>query len=308
MIKNMKSKLVCICKKCHPFFQHSVVLLFCISLISGCGGSSVKSDNNKSSDSYSDQSSDQIQVSDGSDTSEDAVSEQKIEPIKREASADLQAELAKAYRSQNDEAISRVAVQILSQNPNDEKALNSLGLYHYRKGRFLAAKYFFERALKTNPNSSAALCNLGLASLALGEQLDAIRFFKKSMELNPRDGIAAANLGSIYVQEKDFTKAQIALETAVKNGMRETRTLTNYGIALTANGQYESARSALDEALKANSNNKEALFAKAILLIDQMKQYSEGIEALDRLKFLGPAAEMRNRMNTLENTAKTGIK
>lgn len=228
--------------------------------------------------------------------------------VKRETPANAYAPLSEAYRSQNDEAISRAAIQILSQNPTDEKALNAMGLYHYRKGRFLAAKYFFSRAALTHPKSSALQNNLGLANLALGENTEGLKQFKKALELNPQDGIAAANLGSIYVQEKDFSKAQIALEIALKNGMKETRTMTNYGISLSALGKTEAAKAALDEALKMSGNNKEAMLASAVLLIDQMKQYSQGLEMIERLKFLSPVADMRNRMNTLENKAKAGIK
>ena len=233
---------------------------------------------------------------------------EKVPDVKRETPKDAYGPLSEAYKSQNDEAIYRSSVQILSQNPTDAKALNAMGLYHYRKGRFLAARYFFSRAVAHSSRSSEIYNNQGLVSLALGENRDAIRFFKKAIELNPNDGIAAANLGSIYVQVKDYNKAVVALEVAVKKGMRETRTLTNYGIALTATGKYDAAKVALDEALRMNSNNKEALLASSVLLIDQMKQYSEGLDQLNRLKFLGPGQEMRNTMNTLENRAKAGIK
>jgi Flp pilus assembly protein TadD len=236
----------------------------------------------------------------------DAVSE-KAPEVKRETPKDAYSPLADAYKSQNEEGIYRSAIAILSQNPADVKALNALGLYHYRKARFLAARYFFSRAQVQSPRSSELYNNQGLVSLALGENRDAIRAFKKALELNPNDGIAAANLGSIYVQEKDYYKAIFPLEIAVKKGMRETRTLTNYAIACVGTGKYDTANAALEEALEQNSNNKEALFALAKLQISHMKQYKEGQGHLDRLKFLSPAQEMRNRMNTLENEAKAGI-
>lgn len=232
---------------------------------------------------------------------------EKVPEVKRETPKDAYGPLIDAYKNQNDEGIYRASVSILSNNPNDAKALNALGLYHYRKGRFLASRYFFSRAQAQNPRASELHNNQGLVSLALGEQREAIRSFKKALELNPNDGLAAANLGSIYVQEKDYYKAIFPLEVAVKKGMRESRTLTNYAIACVGTGKYDVAKSSLEEALKQNSNNKEALFALSNLLIAHMKQYPEGLEHLNRLKFLGPAQEMRNRMNTLENEAKAGI-
>lgn len=217
-------------------------------------------------------------------------------------------ELQEAYKSQNDEAIFRASTSILSQNSKDVKALNALGLYNYRKGRFLAARYFFSRGLAVSPKSSELLNNQGLVSLVLEEPKEATRFFRRALDNNSSDGFAAANLGAIYLKGKDYTKAQFAFETAAKNGMRDTRVMTNYGIALTNLGKYEQARSALDEAIKMSSNNKEAVFASAVLNIDHMKQYAAGMDDLSRLKFLGPAQELRNRMNDLEKRAKAGIK
>lgn len=240
--------------------------------------------------------------------SETAPGEKAPEPVRRETPSSAYAPLSDAYRSQNDEAISKAAGQILSQNPQDVKALNAMGLYHYRKSHFQAARYFFSRALQVNPNSGELYNNLGLVSVAMNEQHDGIRNFRKALEINSSDGIAAANLGSIYVQEGDYVKASTVLEIAVKKGMRESRTLTNYGIALSAVGKYDSAKLALEDALKQNSSNKEALYALASLLVDRMKQYSDGLDHLNRLRFLGPGPEMRNKMNALENRAKTGIK
>lgn len=227
---------------------------------------------------------------------------------RRETPAGAYAGLSEAYKSQNDEGVYRASVQILSQNPSDPKALNAMGLYHYRKGRFLAARYFFSRAAQSNPRSSEILNNQGLVSLALGEPREAIRFFKKALDVNPNDGIAASNLGSIYVQSRDYTKAQIALEIAVRKGMREVKTLTNYGIALAGTGKPDQAKRAYEDALKLNSNSQETLLNYAILLVDHMKQYSDGLDQINRLRFLGPAPELRNRMNALENRAKAGIK
>lgn len=227
---------------------------------------------------------------------------------RRESPGANYAAVSEAYRSQNDDGIEKAAEQLLGQNPQDLKALNALGLYHYRRGHFLAARYFFTRAQQVNPNAGEIYNNLGLVALSMNEQHEGIRNFRKALELNPSDGIAAANLGSIYVQEGDFVKALTVLEVAVKRGMRETRTLSNYGIALSAAGKYDSAKLALEEAIKQNSTNKEALYALATLLIDRMKQYSEGLDQLNRLRFLGPGSEMRNKMNALENRAKAGIK
>lgn len=282
--------------------QGAATLLVLSAVLVSCGSSPKK---DEPSDGLEE---DSMSMQDSTPTTKPVDSgTDKVPEVKRETPKDAYGPLVDAYKSQNDEGIYRASIAILSNNPSDGKALNALGLYHYRKGRFLAARYFFSRAQAQNPRASELHNNQGLVSLALGEQREAIRSFKKALELNPNDALAAANLGSIYVQEKDYYKAIFPLEVAVKKGMRETRTLTNYAIACVGTGKYDVAKSSLEEALKQNSNNKEALFALSNLLIAHMKQYPEGLEHLNRLKFLGPAQEMRNRMNTLENEAKAGI-
>ena len=44
-----------------------------------------------------------------------------------------------------------------------------------------------------------------------------------------------------------------------------------------------------------------------ILLIDHMNKSADGLDLLDKLKFLGPSAEARNIINGLENRAKAGL-
>jgi Flp pilus assembly protein TadD len=280
----------------------SLVLLFCLFLLVSCGSSS-KKDEPASPESSLDAISSNEPV-----TKPIESAPNKIESPKRETPVNAYAPLSEAYRSQNEEGIYRAAVQILSQNPSDVKALNALGIYHYRKGRPLAARLFFSRAAQSAPRSAEIQNNQGLVSLAIGEEKEAIRSFKKALELNPSDAIAAANLGSIYVQEKDYGKALGVLEIAVRKGNRDAKTLNNYGVSLAAAGKYDEAKSAYNDALKISSNSQETLFNSAVLLIEHLKQYQNGLDQLNRLKSLGPAQDMRNKMNALENKAKTGIK
>ena len=44
------------------------------------------------------------------------------------------------------------------------------------------------------------------------------------------------------------------------------------------------------------------------LLVDHMKQYNEGLEIINRLKFVGGPEDTRNRIIALENKAKAGLK
>lgn len=223
-------------------------------------------------------------------------------------SSDVYAALSGAIQEQNDEKIYQSAVQILTSSPTDLKALNALAMYHYKRSRFELSRYLLSKAIAANPNAGELYSNQGVVQLAQGEKRDATKSFRRAMELNPNDAVAASNLGAIYVQERDFGKAQVVLETAFKKGVRDARVLNNYAITLAAQGKYERAQDLYRGILKENGNNKEYLFNYAILLVESLGDYQEGLEVINRLKFVGGPPEARNRIIALENKAKAGLK
>lgn len=220
----------------------------------------------------------------------------------------LYANLNEAIKAQSDDRIYSAATQILIQSPNDPKALNSLSMYHYKKGRFELSRYLLSKAIAANSKTAALYSNLGIVQLAQGERREAIKSFRKALEIESDDPVVASNLGAIYVQEKDFSKGQIVLETAYRKGVRDPRVLCNYAIALTAGGKYDKAEELYKNILKDNSNNKEVMYNYAILLVENMGKYQEALDVISRLKFVGGPADTRNRIIALENKAKAGLK
>jgi Flp pilus assembly protein TadD len=213
-----------------------------------------------------------------------------------------------AIKSGSDEQVYRAATDILAAVPQDLKALNAMGLYHYRKSQFKAALFFFSRGLKVAPNSSDLYNNIGLAHLGLNEKREAVVAFRKAIELNPNDANAAANLGAIYIQDKDYPKAKVAFEIALKRHSKDPRVLTNYGVALAASKDFSEAEKQYQEALKLNSNFQPALLNLAILYVDHQKEFDKGLDLINKLKFLGLSSESRSRINALEIKAKAGVK
>ena len=270
-------------------------------VLAGCSSSETKTDKDSSSAAMSAPS--EVHEGRGAEESIAAPAAPRAMTPAVAASA-----LSQAVQSQNDDQIYKVATGILSQNPNDLRALNTLGLYHFRKNHLEAAQMMFARALKVDPNAGEVHSNMGLTYLAQKEKRDAIKSFRKSLELNPNDTVAAANIGAIYVQEQDYTKALVAMDIAMKKGSKEVPVLNNYGIALMANGKYSQAKDAYKQALAIQSSDKNVLLNYSILLIDYLKQYQDGMDIINRLKFLGSSPEARNRINALENRVKAGLK
>lgn len=215
--------------------------------------------------------------------------------------------LNRAIKEQNDERIYNAATQILTHSPDDVKALNAMAMYNYKKGRFEMAGYLLGKAIAANPKSGELQSNLGVVLLARNEQRDAIMAFRKAIELNNDDAVASANLGAIYVQNKDYTKARVVLETAYTKGLRDPRILNNYAIALTAAGKFDQAEDIYKSAIK-DTSNKDAMLNYAILLVENLKKYQEGLDLINRLKFVGVSPESRSRIIALENKAKAGVK
>jgi Flp pilus assembly protein TadD len=226
------------------------------------------------------------------------------------------ASLSEAIKMQKDDKIFIAATEILLSQPNDVRALSSLAMYHYKKGSLDLALHLLNKAVAIKPRIADLYTNIGIIQLTKKEDREAIRSFRKALSFDLNEAVAAANLGSIYVKEKDWAKANVVLEIAIKMGLKDPRIFNNYAISLTAMGKYEKAQAIYLELINAGQSNsqlspevnKQVLFNYSILLIDRMSKFQEGIEVLNRLKFVGGPAELRNKIIALENKAKAGLK
>lgn len=216
--------------------------------------------------------------------------------------------LTEAIRSQNDDSISQATTEILTQNPKDLRALNALAMVYYKRGRYEAAEYLINKAMTIDNNRAELYSNLGLVRMAQGEKREAIKAFRKGLELNNDDAVIGANLGSIYVKEKDYSKAELALEIPIRKGSKDLKTLNNYAIALTGVGKHDKALAIYEKLMKDNPGKSDIMLNYSILLIEHKQKYREGIDILNRLKFVGAPSESRNLIKDLESKAKAGLK
>jgi|GEM_PF-850795 len=224
--------------------------------------------------------------------------------------ANLYTNLKDAIKNNNEEKIQLSASQILALSPDDPTALNAMAMTYFRKSRKDAAIYLLKRAISKNPNSSPLYSNLGLVYLGKGERVKAIGLFRKALQVDSRDGVAASNLCAIFVREKDYDKGSLVCDIAYSQNesLRSNSLLNNYGISLMATGNYEKAREIFKQGTDEPNPNRELLHNYAILLVDHLQDYKTGLEIISKLKFIGPSSESINKINTLENKAKAGLK
>lgn len=280
--------------------KNSTQLLLIASLalvLNGCATSGNSSSSN-TDDQYSSSAD-----SDGPALSPDVpdVKPSGKPPVGAEAS------LEAAIKKQNDSEVLRAAQEILLANPNHVKSLNAISLTYYKKGKFKAAEFFNKKALKESA-TSGLYNNLGLIKIAQKEEREAIASFKKAYEINPSDAVAAANLGAIYVKNKDYKNAEIVLETAYKKNSKDVKVANNYAIALAANQKNEEATKIYERTLSDNSSSRDIMLNYSIHLIDNVNLPKQGLDILNRLKFVGVPSEARNLIKELENRAKAGLK
>lgn len=216
--------------------------------------------------------------------------------------------LTEAVRLQNDEGISQATTEILTQNPKDLRALNALAMVYYKRGRFEAAEYLLNKAMAVDNDRAELYSNMGLIRIAQGEKREAIKAFRKGLEINNQDAVIGANLGSIYVKDKDYSKAELALEIPIRKGTKDVKTLNNYAIALTGTGKHDKASGIYEKLMKDYPGQRDIMLNYSILLIEHKQKYREGIDILNRLKFVGAPPEARNLIKDLESKAKAGLK
>jgi Flp pilus assembly protein TadD len=232
-----------------------------------------------------------------------------IEPESKNTAADsLMQNLTEAIQKQDERKIAISAREILIRDPENMTALNALALFHYRKGQMELAKHLLNKAIGLHPEASLLYSNLGFVHQSLNEDEEAIRLYRKAIQIDSSSAIAAANIGYLYLQKKDFRKAQVALEMAVDKGQRDWKTLSNLGVTLMALGQFDKAYPQLKKAVELQSQNMSVQLNYAILLIEHMNRLPEGLEVINKIRFMGPGPDLRKKISELENRAKSVLK
>lgn len=245
-------------------------------------------------------------------TTAKTVTQEPLPPVaienKTSTGDKLMQQLNDAIQKQDDRGIAISAREILIRDPKNISALNALGLFHFRKGQFDFAKALLNKAIAADSQVSLLYSNLGFIFQSTGEEEDAIKLYRQALKEDPLNAIAAANVGYLYLKRKDFRKAQVAFEMAVERGQRDWKTLSNYGVTLMALGLHSLAQPHLKRAVELQSQNIEVQLNYAILLVEHLNKLPEGLEVLNKIRFMGPGPDLRKKISELENRAKSVLK
>lgn len=205
-----------------------------------------------------------------------------------------------------------VAARILGKDQSNKFALNALAIYYFQREKYGLAKIILNRALKDHDQDPALHNNLGVIFLSEGNQRKAIAGFKRAIDLNSDSVIASTNLASIYLEYKDYSRALPPLESGyarIKGELRKgnkdaVAVANNFALALSGNDDNKKAKQIYKDILDVNPRNATVLANYAILLIEKLKDKSDGKTILNKLKFATSEPALEKQAAELEEKLK----
>lgn len=152
---------------------------------------------------------------------------------------------------------------VLSQNPNDVRALTEAGLSAIAVGDGNAALSFLARAEALSPNNGRIKAGLGSALLLMEKPTDALKLFAEASALGVPDSEIARDRGLAYDLRGDSRRAQRDYAEALR--FRDDDEVTRrYALSLGISGDRDKALDMLDPLLR--KQDRAAWRARAFIL------------------------------------------
>jgi predicted O-linked N-acetylglucosamine transferase (SPINDLY family) len=162
--------------------------------------------------------------------------------------------------------------QILSQEPDNVRALHLLGILNARRGESQWAMELFGRAIAVDPNVAKYHTNLGAVLLESGRFDEAMESFRKALSLSPDAVDAAVGLGNALRAAGRAEEAGAAYRQAMAIVQRDADASNMLGIVLKGAGQMEESLAAFRQALAIRPNFPEALANVAAVLAEMSER------------------------------------
>ncbi len=144
--------------------------------------------------------------------------------------------------------------------PDDPHLHYDLALTYDMKGMLDKTEYHLNEAIRLKPDYSDAYNYLGFVYFGRGKVEEAIKYYHKALEnelyMNPQD--AHMNLGLAYLSRKEYHKATLHLEEAIRMVPDFAAAYNNLGKAYEGLGQYDKARFSYEMAVKFNPQYADA--------------------------------------------------
>lgn len=158
--------------------------------------------------------------------------------------------LAYALFEENNLEGARAALEkALSLDPNNPKALNIMGMIHFRQGDREQAIHRYNAALNINPKQAGVHNNIGLAWEALNEPREAFVHFRKAVVLEAGNATYLYNAGNALLAQSKYEAAISIYEKATQLDPAFAKAWSNLGMAHARSKNYQKATQALQNAV-----------------------------------------------------------
>lgn len=187
-----------------------------------------------------------------------------------------------ASQQQGDlKAAEKLYLKVLKRDPNNEFALNLMGVVCVRAERHEAAIQYLQRALRVNVNDPDTYNNQGLAYRGLNQFAKAQSAFEQSLRLNPSQPITLNNLGNVLASTDQHDKAILCFESALSIDRSYVDCLNNLSVSLKEVGRLEHALQVIARAINIDPSRSRSYNNKGEILL-QATQYEQAKEAFNK--------------------------
>jgi tetratricopeptide (TPR) repeat protein len=187
----------------------------------------------------------------------------------------------------------------------DEEDPNELiqdAMEYLKKGDYINAAEYSEKAIAINPRIALAYDTKGQALFNLKKYNDALTCYEKAIELRPKYIEALYNKGLTLAAIGNHDKAIESFNQSIELNPNDADIWNSKGLSFNALGQYNEAIDCCDRAIKLNPSHNEALNNKDIAISNLRRQQQQQQEQQQQ-------TQTRSSSSTdIDNTIAAGTK
>lgn len=152
--------------------------------------------------------------------------------------------------SEADEAEIERYKKIISENPNDAAARNSLGLIYKKLKRYNEALAEFKEVKRLDPNYPDVRVNLGAVYIKLGQHPTGKREYQEALKINPKDPKAHHAVAAFYYMLQRYPVSLPKFQEVARLTPNDPKAHYNLGLNYNKLKKYEDAIASFKEALR----------------------------------------------------------
>ena len=233
--------------------------------------------------------------------------------------------LSQAIATRKEHRVLKAVSIILSKDPDNIVAANSLALFYLRSNRWSLGTLILNRVSSKKSNAPVIMNNLAIVSLKYGNTREAVTYLKKALSSDKSYSFARVNLANIFIQQYDYRNAYAYYKNSYNalikkwpsKNQKTIALLNNYGVALTGMKQWNSGLFVFKNLIESPSPLAEILLNYAIFLTEKSKGENKSKargdllrakELVDELILYSLSARLKRKVKWLSKSIDTKLR